>query len=236
MTVWQEDQRSAETPPVILIGAAGSLEAARALLLAIRTERVLSFTDADVQAAVEAIVDTRPSAVALERGFAGSARGGALVNRIRLDPDLRDTAILVVRAGDEAAGAVTLPPQAILPSAGATTPLLAPLDYRGTRQTGRTAFDLGVLVKVDGDAATVVDMSHQGAQILMVQPLRPDQRVRVWSEQPPAAFRCQAKVVWVQYELHAGSGGYYRAGFRFVEADPAQIDAFCAERAAAAVA
>lgn len=228
----QPPEPEAPRPPrIILIAPAGNVSAAETALPAATGGCLLSFTDDEVPAAVEAVVDSPPAAVVLERSFAASPRGGALVNRLRLDPNLRDTEIQVVDPEGDPTPVRTLPPQAIIPSAAGAGPDLTPLDYRGTRQTGRIAFDLGVLVKVDGDPATVVDMSPQGTQVLIAQPLRPDQQVRVWSERSHPAFRCRASVVWVQYELHAGSGGYYRAGLQFIDASGETIDAFCAERA-----
>ena len=215
--------------PTILIATPSRIAAAEACLPAAQEGGLLTFTDADIQRAVETIVETRPSAVALERRFAASARGGALVNRIRLDPELRDIAIQVVVVGGTAEDVETLPPHAIIPSSAGRSEELPPADYRGTRHVRRTEFDLGVLLKVDGDPATVVDMSPLGMQVLVVNPLRPYQRVRVVAAPSRPTLRCEATVVWAHYELHDGPGGYYRAGLSFVDADPDAVAAFCAE-------
>lgn len=222
-----QEHHGTRPPQTILIAPTGSLAGVTARLQVDRNE-LLSFTDAEVQPAVQAISDLKPSTVVLERSFAASPRGGALVNRIRMDAELQDTDIQLV--GVEGADVEALPAQAIIPSADAVEAALSPPDYRGTRQVPRVEFDLGVLVKIDGDPATVVDMSRSGAQVLVTQPLRPDQRVRVWADRTRASFRCEAGVVWVHYELHIGPGGYYRAGLSFVDAAPQAIEAFCAER------
>ena len=49
---------------------------------------VLAFTDADALRALEVITKRRPALVALERVFAATPRGAALINRIKADPSL----------------------------------------------------------------------------------------------------------------------------------------------------
>jgi len=218
------------SPQTILIASAGSVSSVVDRLPDESREGLQSFSDVDIQQAVQAIVDRRPSVVVLEQSFASTPRGGALVNRIRFDEELRDTDIQVVSMEGAQVEVQALPPHTIIPSANVVRQTLSPPDYRGTRQVPRVEFDLGVLVKIDGDPATVVDMSRSGAQVLVTQPLRPFQRVRVWADRIRASFRCDATVVWVHYELHIGPGGYYRAGLSFANANPKAIDSFCAER------
>ena len=57
---------------------------------------VLTFTDADALRALEAITQRRPQVVALERMFAVTPRGAALINRIKADPTLRQSEIRVI--------------------------------------------------------------------------------------------------------------------------------------------
>ena len=67
----------------------------RADLLPALKERVvddggelLAFTDTDALRALEVISRRRPRLVALERTFAATPRGAALINRIKADPAL----------------------------------------------------------------------------------------------------------------------------------------------------
>ena len=47
-----------------------------------------SFSDAEALRALEVITRKRPDVVALERDFAATTRGAALINRIKADPKL----------------------------------------------------------------------------------------------------------------------------------------------------
>jgi hypothetical protein len=67
---------------------------------------VLAFPDKDVLDALATISTKRPSRVVLERQFASSSRGTALVNRIKADPALASVVVEVVtrrRRDDEPA-------------------------------------------------------------------------------------------------------------------------------------
>ena len=54
------------------------------------------FPDTDAHAALDVITRDRPKLIALERDFAQSRRGLALVNRIKADPALASTEIRIV--------------------------------------------------------------------------------------------------------------------------------------------
>ena len=53
------------------------------------------------------------------------------------------------------------------------------LDWHGTRRAVRTRVRQGVVIQLDGNPATVVDMSTIGAQVVSPTILKPNQRVRV---------------------------------------------------------
>lgn len=57
---------------------------------------VVGFADTDVLRALEAITARKPQLVALERLFAATPRGTALINRIKADPSLGHTEIRVL--------------------------------------------------------------------------------------------------------------------------------------------
>src|ERR1700704_6585072 len=57
---------------------------------------VLAFSDTDALRALDVISRRRPRVVALERTFAATPRGAALINRIKADPTLSGSAIRVV--------------------------------------------------------------------------------------------------------------------------------------------
>ena len=55
-----------------------------------------AFPDTDAHAALEVITRERPTLIALERDFASSRRGVALMNRIKADPALATTEVRIV--------------------------------------------------------------------------------------------------------------------------------------------
>src|SRR4051812_42722546 len=57
---------------------------------------VLSFSETEALRALDAIMTRRPEVVRLERGFASTPRGVALINRIKADPGLVQMGIEVV--------------------------------------------------------------------------------------------------------------------------------------------
>jgi hypothetical protein len=88
---------------------------------------LLTFSDADALLAFQTIMQRRPKVVALERMFALTPRGAALINRIKADPTLRDAEIRVVAHNSDYTRVV---PRQAPPSAPA-------LDQRGTRRAAR---------------------------------------------------------------------------------------------------
>ena len=82
---------------------------------------------------------------------------------------------------------------------------------------------------VDGNAATLVDLSTVGAQVVSPTMLKPNQRVRMaLHRRRTARVRFNAAVAWASFEIPPKSGPRYRAGIEFVDADGAAVDAFCA--------
>ena len=82
------------TPCTVIIGAIERLEALRTSVAA--HGEVLSFSDKEPLKALEAITTRRPNVTALERLFAATSRGAALINRIKADPALDGVEIRVV--------------------------------------------------------------------------------------------------------------------------------------------
>src|SRR5690349_3147725 len=82
------------TPCTVLIGAAELLDTIRHNLAAEDTE-ILTFRDVEALKALEAITAKRPNIIVLERLFAATSRGAALINRIKADPALVDAEIRI---------------------------------------------------------------------------------------------------------------------------------------------
>ncbi len=221
------DARFCDAPPVVLITAP---DAARVLRAEPDFERhILVFADTDALRALEVIGEHRPNLVVLSPEFLATARGATVVDRIRTDPELSHTHIRVLSDVNEYVHLVSqrvqagLEPETTMPG----EPL--PQDYPGTRVGGRLRLRPDVAVRLDGDPATLVNMSRSGAQVLVPRALRVRQRVRMSVEGQARSFRVKASVMWVSFERSTKTvQQVYRAGVAFVDADPQLIEAFCA--------
>jgi hypothetical protein len=212
-------------PCTVLIAAPDLLPALKA-----RTSEageLLVFTDAEALRALEVITKRRPQVVALERLFAATPRGAALINRIKADPALTGAEIRVV-SHDPSYARVSPPEAAAAPAPAPPIDTPAPLDQRGTRRAPRFRIPGDVGVTIDGNPATLVDLSTIGAQVVSPTILKPNQRVRVSLADDQATVRVSAVIAWASFEIPARIGPRYRAGIEFVDADPAAVDAYCA--------
>ena len=153
---------------------------------------IATFPDTEPIQALQAIMDQQPGLVVLERLFAATPRGAALINRIKSDPQLGHVEVRVMsHTGDytrqvvkptatkaPAASAAAGSPQAS-PSSVATEEPPRALDWHGTRRAPRFRIKAGVEVQLDGNPAMVVDLSTVGAQVISPTVLRPNQKVRI---------------------------------------------------------
>ncbi len=181
---------------------------------------VLTFTDIDALSALEAIAKRRPVLVALERVFAVTPRGAALINRIKADPSLRQSEIRVLAHDSDYQRTVPRPPPPTVPA----------LDQRGTRRAPRFKMLGNASLRLDGQMAVLVDLSTVGAQVISSAVLKPNQRVGVaLPDDDAGSVQFDASVVWTSFEIQPKSGPRYRAGLDFGDA-PAEADAigaFC---------
>ena len=186
---------------------------------------LLQFTDVDALRALEAITERKPAVVAIEKEFAATPRGSALINRIKADPTLTSCEIRIV--------APTADPVKVTkgkgpePAAVAGTPP-APLDQRGTRRAPRFRVSGQVEVLVDGNLAILVDLSTIGAQVLSPTVLKPNQRVRMSLSDEHSSVRFNASVAWASFEIPKNTNPRYRAGIEFIDADKSAVNAYLA--------
>ena len=232
------------TPCTVIIGAAELLEGLRETAAA--GGEVLSFGDKEPLKALEAITRRQPNVIALERLFAATSRGAALINRIKADPALAGVEIRVVSLdgsyrvsprrtpappGRSASSAQPAPTVTQIELVGPAPELEAQsaaqsLDYRGTRRAPRFRMTDGTEVQVDGALATIVDLSTYGAQILCPTPLKPLQLMRMVLADDLGIVKFSASVAWAFFELPKGVSRY-RAGVEFRDAEWKAVDAFC---------
>lgn len=200
-----------------------------------RSGELLTFSDTDALRALDVITTRRPGLVVLERLFAATPRGAALINRIKADPTLEraeirvlahdsDYARVLPRAttgGNGAASAIAEP------AVRAATVPEAPLDRRGTRRAPRFKITGQVEVLIDGNTAALVDLSVCGAHVVSPTILKPNQRVRMALPDEAGVVKFNAAVAWASFEMPPKGSPRYRAGINFVDADGPSVDAFC---------
>jgi hypothetical protein len=222
----------------VVIGAADLLPALTERTGAFNSD-VLAFSDQEAVLALEEIVLRRPHVVALERQFAATPRGAALINRIKADPELIDSELRVIshdsdytrvlpRSASGSAGRIESVPAGepeALPEPIA--PAQAPLDHHGTRRAVRFKIAGDMNMHLDGNAARLVDLSEVGAQVVSPTVLKPNQRVRVSLTDDHGALRFNGAIAWAAFEIPANRGPQYRAGVNFVDADGNAVGAFC---------
>jgi hypothetical protein len=184
-----------------------------------------AFTDADALRALDLISKQRPPVVALERLFAATSRGAALINRIKADPALASCEIRIV-AHDSNYTRVSprrpTDPNAAPAVAVEDPPAAAPqnLDWKGTRRAPRFKIVDGVEVTIDGNPAALMDLSVIGAMVVSPTTLKPNQRIRLSLPQDPRAIRFSAGVAWAAFEMPKNKPApQYRAGIEFFDAD-----------------
>ena len=181
--------------------------------------------DSDIPGAIDTIVQRRPAEVVIERVFASTSRGAALVGRLKADPALIDVEIRIVAHDSEYSRVSPRRPVGDGSDGGVAVAAPAPaLDQRGTRRAARTSIVDGAEILIDGGPVRLVDLSVLGAQVLSPAVLRPNQRVRVSMVDEKLTLRFQATIVWATFELPGGgTAPRYRAGIAFSGADADSI-------------
>src|SRR5437899_6718767 len=158
---------------------------------------VLTYPDTEPIQALQTIMEQRPGLVVLERLFAATPRGAALINRIKSDPQLSHVEVRVMsHTGDYSRQVVKpsasspSPAPSHHPAATATevesrgTPVATEeppkaLDWHGTRRAPRFRVKMGIELQLDGNPASIIDLSTVGAQVISPTVLRPNQKVRI---------------------------------------------------------
>jgi hypothetical protein len=182
---------------------------------------VLVFSDTDVSRALDAINERMPRIVAIEEHFASTSRGLALIHRIKSDPMLSACELRVLAHGG---GHTTI---SAPPATGGAAFQPVPLDTRGTRRAQRYKVSGPLELLVDGNPATLVDLSSLGAQVVSAPVLKPNQRVRMSLADDHGTTRFNASVIWAAFEIPPKVAPRYRAGLEFLDADTRIVSGYC---------
>jgi hypothetical protein len=209
-----------------MAGAKVILIAAPELIPALR-ERVgdggvLTFADSDPVRAMEAISAARPPVVALERLFAASPRGAALIARIKEDPSL-DACEIRILSHDSRYQRVS-PRKSDTPPAKKAAKAARVFD-RSNRRFPRFKVKESAVAAVDGHASRLVDLSLGGVQLVGPESLRARQKVAVRLGPPERALDVEGTVVWARVEL-SRRGPAARVGIEFANPDAGALTTF----------
>jgi hypothetical protein len=163
---------SPSTEQVVVIACAPTVSAWRGQMDAQPNARI--FSETDFLAALDAFINDLPNVIALDPMFAATARGAALVARVKADPRLRRTEVraLVGNGLDPRPITSTGDPDRNMPI------LSQPLDSCGTRRAPRYGMQAGVDAKVNGTAGRLVNLSITGSQMVAPIRLRPSEAIR----------------------------------------------------------
>jgi hypothetical protein len=188
------------------------------------------FADCDALKALDSIMSHPPRIVALDRGFVGTARGAALVARLKTTPHLRAVDVRVL-AEDE----MHLPLILNAKNPCHDVELLKashPVDYWGTRRAPRftVARDAGVVV--NGERGQLVNLSSTGAQVIASARMRPDEALRVSLVDAAGEVKVRAVVAWSS-AVQVGHAMGYRAGLDFINPDSLMLETFSVRHFAA---
>jgi hypothetical protein len=207
------------------------LIAAPACLTALKGRRefkdALAFADTDALRAFDAIARQRAEVVVIESGFASTSRGAALINRLKADPLLGDCDIRVLDvevAPVPATEHEVAEPETHTEVNVAPSPAAPPLPERAAPVPATSEIAGGVELLIDGNSATLVELTTSGAQVTSPTSLKPQQRVRV-TLPGSTPINLNGEIAWAMFEMPAG-GHRYRAAVTFLNPDTARIAAF----------
>lgn len=220
--------------PVVVVAATNLMPSLRERLAG--EGELLTFADTEPIQALQSILQSKPDLIVLERLFAATPRGAALINRIKTDPQLGNAEVRVMsHTGDyvrQVKPSIVEAPAAAIAGSGMSPAPEAPaeprqLDWHGTRRAPRMRIRSGVEIQLDGNPASVIDLSSCGAQVISSTILRPNQKVRVSIPNEDFVMRFRGAIAWAKFELHQASNSpRYRAGVEFIDADSDAVDAF----------
>lgn len=188
---------------------------------------VALFSDSEALKAFNAVELHPPKILALDRTFAFTARGAALVARLKNDRRLAAVDVRVLTE-DETSAPIILETRS-LGLEGAVLKTSHPLDYCGTRRAPRFQVTDAANVVVNGESGTLVNLSSTGAQLLVHVRLRPSEPLRLALVDAEAEVKVRGVVAWSAVEPIQGALGY-RAGVEFINPDSQTLDAFCVRR------
>ena len=207
---------------VVVIASAPVVSALRTQLDRQPNARI--FSEADFLLALDTIIADVPKVIALDPEFAATARGAALVARVKADPRLSGAEIRALVRNDVNEPVLSEPIQAGCEK----IPALLPLDRCGTRSAIRFPMREEVEARLNGYPARLVNLSVTGAQLLASIRLRPTEWIRLVLLDEAAQLRLSGVVAWATLEMSTRAAAQrYRFGVEFREGDPEILERYC---------
>ena len=215
-------------PSVIVIARSEQAAGLRKRLAADST--VVLFSDTEPLKALDAILGQAPRILALDRAFAATARGAALVRQVKGEEHACATDIRVL-AEDEDNQPLILCSR--IASVESVVRASHPLDYCGTRRALRFNVVDSVSLAVNGERGRLVNLSFAGAQLVVPMRIRPDEALRITLAEVADETRLRGVVAWCTAEP-TGPVMIYRAGVEFINADTRRLEDLCVRHGSAA--
>jgi hypothetical protein len=239
--------------PAVVIAASNLMASLRQRLA--DDGELLVFPDTEPIQALQAILEHRPSLIVLERLFAATPRGAALINRVKNDPQLAHAEIRVVSHSGDYSRLVTRRerrrprrPAAASSAGGAgcgggrnRSKRESPVASPAAGATARLAWHAaGGARRASGMAsrfnsmaipARVVDLSAIGAQVISATILRPNQKVRVSASRATSSSCGSAGRLRGRCSSWPGAAPRpsIAQGVEFIDADAAALERFGAD-------
>jgi hypothetical protein len=190
-------------------------------------DAILTFADSEPLLALQAIAAERPTVIALERLFAASPRGAALITRIKSDHTLDDCEIRILAHDTDYSRISPRTAAPAVPTAPRPRQRTKALD-KGTRRAVRYRLREDVSMMLENRPAYVVDLSELGTQVVAHAPLKPQQHVHALLDPGGIELELEGSVVWARVEPGRGKHAW-RAGIEFEAPDRPSIARFCEE-------
>lgn len=209
------------SPAVIVIARSEQAAGLRKRLATDST--VVLFSEAEALKALDAVLDHAPRILALDRTFAATARGAALVRQVKSETHASVTDVRVL-AEDEDNQPLILSGR--IASVESVLKASHPLDYCGTRRALRFAVVHEVAVAVNGERGRLINLSFAGAQVVVPLRVRPEESLRLALMDGSDETRVRGVVAWSTAEPN-GPMVIYRAGVEFVDPDTQRLEGLC---------
>jgi PilZ domain-containing protein len=182
------------------------------------------FGESESLHALAAILAHPPNLLALDSPFITTARGAALIARVKTASHLADVELRVLTEDDAKIPNIFAEQMTCASTSLRKTSL--PINRFGTRRVARFPMNGHVDIVINGERSQLVNLSVTGAQALVPMRLRPEEPVRILLPDGAAENRYRGVVAWSVAEP-SSSALLYRVGLQFVDPETDLIEAFC---------